>query len=66
MQNAELRDMEDYRDYRCPRECSGRSATCHGECERHKKYRKLNEERKKAVWQDQLDDEKGYMKKRRR
>lgn len=58
--------VEDYRDYRCPRECPGRSKDCHIDCERHEKYRELNEERKKAVWQDQLDDEKGYMKKRRR
>lgn len=51
---AELRDMEDYRDYRCPKECSGRSKDCHIACERHEKYRELNAKRLKAEHDEQL------------
>lgn len=63
VQNAELRDMEDYRDYRCPKECSGRSKDCHIACERHKKYRKLNAQRLKAEHDEQLTITEAFHKK---
>ena len=60
---AEIRDMEDYRDYRCPRECSGRSKDCHIACERHEKYRELNAKRLKAEHDEQLTITEAFRKK---
>ena len=63
VQNAELRDMEDYRDYSCPKECSGRSKDCHIACERHGKYRELNAQRLKAEHDEQLTITEAFRKK---
>ena len=60
---AELRDMEDYRDYRCPKECSGRSKDCHIACERHEMYRELNAKRLKAEHDEQLTITEAFRKK---
>lgn len=46
--------MPNINDYRCPPDCSKRSKTCHAECERHDKYRALNEERKEKLRQNGL------------
>ena len=42
------------KDYRCPKDCPERTRTCHSECERHEKYRALNEELKKKKANDAL------------
>ena len=57
--------MSNVNDYRCPKDCPERSKTCHAECERHKKYRELNEQRKKLAWENGLDGQKPYLNKRR-
>lgn len=46
--------MQNANDYRCPKVCPERSKTCHAECERHDKYRALNEERKKKQREENL------------
>ncbi len=46
--------MESIKDYECPKVCEGRNGHCHEVCERHKKYRELNEERLKKMQQDKL------------
>ena len=46
--------MPNLYDYRCPPDCPKRSKTCHAECERHEKYRELNEQRKRAEKNEQL------------
>ena len=40
--------MENLNDYRCPRDCEGRSKECHINCERYSKYCELNAQRLKA------------------
>ena len=55
--------MEDYRDYRCPKECSGRSKDCHIACERHEKYRELNAKRLKTDHDEQLTITEAFRKK---
>lgn len=40
--------MESRFDYICPKDCAGRSATCHSECERYKAFCEANEREKLA------------------
>ena len=40
--------MESRFKYICPKECAGRSATCHSECERYKAFCEANEREKLA------------------
>ena len=55
--------MEDYRDYRCPKDCSGRSKDCHIACERHEKYRELNAKRIKAEHDESITITEAHRKK---
>lgn len=38
--------MVNLKDLECPRDCPGRSKTCHAECKRHEKYRAVMERRR--------------------
>lgn len=48
--------MENPNDYLCPKVCPLRSSVCHSACFKHKKYRRLIEERREAKERDRRPD----------
>jgi hypothetical protein len=50
-------------EYICPKDCPGRSSTCHSKCERYAKFRAEIDKRNQAIRADETSAEKGYLKK---
>ena len=55
--------MENCKDYRCPRDCPGRSKDCHASCERYEKFCELNAKRLKAEHDESITITEAHRKK---